>query len=176
MKRIVVALALALQVSIVAQTPKTPKPPLFEVFEASIADLQAAMTAGKVTSRGLVDAYLARIAAYDAAGPALNAIVIVNPHAREDADALDRERASRGARGPLHGIPVLVKDNYDTADMPTSGGTLGLATMQPKADAFMVKKLRDAGAVILGKTTMHELAAGITTISSLTDQTRNPYD
>ena len=71
---------------------------------------------------------------------------------------------------------MLVKDNYDTADMPTSGGSLGLATLQPAADAFQVKKLRDAGAVILGKTTMHELAAGITTISSLTDQTRNPYD
>ena len=79
-------------------------------------------------------------------------------------------------RGPLHGIPVLIKDNYDTADMPTSGGALGLATLQPAADAFQVKKLRDAGAVILGKTTMHELAAGITTISSLTGQTRNPYD
>ena len=83
---------------------------------------------------------------------------------------------NEGPRGPLHGIPVLVKDNYDTADMPTSGGSLGLATMQPAADAFQVKKLRDAGAVILGKTTMHELAAGITTISSMTGQTRNPYD
>ena len=94
----------------------------------------------------------------------------------DEADALDRERAEKGPRGPLHGIPVLVKDNYDTAGMPTSGGALGLATLQPAADAFQVKRLRDAGAVILGKTTMHELAAGITTISSLTDQTRNPYD
>lgn len=148
----------------------------FEVHEQSIVDLQAAQTAGKVTARGLVDSYLARIQAYDQAGPRLNSIVLLNPRAREDADALDRERAEKGVRGPLHGIPVVIKDNYDTADMPTSGGNLGLATMQPVADAFQVRKLREAGAVILGKTTMHELAAGITNISSLTNQTRNPYD
>lgn len=148
----------------------------YEVHEQSIVDLQAAQTAGTVTARGLVDSYLARIQAYDQAGPRLNTIVMLNPRAREDADALDRERAEKGVRGPLHGIPVLIKDNYDTADMPTSGGNLGLATMQPAADAFQVRKLREAGAVILGKTTMHELAAGITNISSLTSQTRNPYD
>ena len=159
-----------------ARTPAVAAPDVFDVYEQSILALQAAQTDGRVTSRGLVDAYLARIAAYDQAGPHLNSIVTLNPHAREDADALDRERAQRGPRGPLHGIPVLVKDNYDTADMPTSGGTLSLATMQPTADAFQVKRLRDAGAVILGKTAMHELAAGITTISSLTGQTRNPYD
>ena len=148
----------------------------FEVHEQSILDLQAAQTAGRVTSRGLVESYLARIQAYDQAGPRLNAIVLINPRAREEADALDRERAEKGPRGPLHGIPVLIKDNYDTADMPTSGGSLALATLQPSADAFQVRKLRDAGAVILGKTTMHELASGITNISSLTNQTRNPYD
>ncbi len=148
----------------------------FEVHEQSILDLQAAQTAGKVTSRRLVESYLARIQAYDQAGPRLNALVLINPRAREDADALDRERAEKGPRGPLHGIPVLIKDNYDTADMPTSGGSLALATLQPAADAFQVRKLREAGAVILGKTTMHELASGITTISSLTNQTRNPYD
>ena len=148
----------------------------FEVHEQSIVDLQAAMTAGRVTSRGLVDSYLARIQAYDQAGPRINSIVLLNPRARDDADALDRERVEKGVRGPLHGIPVLIKDNYDTVDMPTSGGALALATMQPAADAFQVKKLRDAGAVILGKTTMHELASGITNISSLTSQTRNPYD
>ena len=151
-------------------------PPTFDVHERSILDLQAAQTDGRVTSRGLVEAYLARIVAYDQAGPRLNAIVQLNPRAREDADALDRERAATGARGPLHGIPVLVKDNYDMAGLATSGGALGLATLVPSADAFQVKRLRAAGAVILGKTTMHELAAGITTISSLTGQTRNPYD
>ena len=164
----------------VKSPPPRPQPApvieFFEVHEQSIVDLQSAMTSGRVTSRGLVDSYLARIQAYDQAGPRLNSIVLLNPRAREEADAMDRERADKGPRGPLHGIPVLIKDNYDTADMPTSGGALALATLQPSADAFQVKKLRDAGAVILGKTTMHELASGITNISSLTSQTRNPYD
>src|SRR5687768_6496558 len=148
----------------------------FEVHEQSILDLQAAQTAGRVTSRGLVESYLARIQAYDQSGPRLNAIVMISPRAREDADAMDLERADKKVRGPLHGIPILIKDNYDTADMPTSGGALALATFQPATDAFQVRKLRAAGAVILGKTTMHELASGITNISSLTSQTRNPYD
>nr|QIQ10695.1 Glutamyl-tRNA(Gln) amidotransferase subunit A [uncultured bacterium] len=157
--------------------PQVPAaPPLFDVHERSILELQAAQADGRVTSRGLVESYLARIRAYDQAGPALNAIVTLNPKALADADSLDRERASRGPRGPLHGIPVLVKDNFDTVDMPTSGGTLGLALLQPGDDAFQVKRLRDAGAVILGKTTMHELADGSTTVSSYTGQTRNPYD
>ena len=160
-------------------SPRPQPPPVlefFEVHEQSILDLQGAMTSGRVTSRGLVESYLARIQAYDQAGPRLNAIVLINPRAREEADVLDRERAEKKVRGPLHGIPILIKDNYDTADMPTAGGALGLATLQPAVDAFQVKKLRDAGAVMLGKTTMHELAAGITTISSMTGQTRNPYD
>ncbi len=156
--------------------PAAPAAPLFEVHERSILELQAAQTEGRVTSRGLVESYLARIAAYDQAGPRLNAIVQLNPRAREEADVLDQERKAKGPRGPLHGVPVLVKDNYDTAGLATSGGTLALAMLVPQADAFQVKKLREAGAVILGKTTMHELAAGITTISSLTGQTRNPYD
>ena len=177
-----VLIALLAELPATAQRRQQPRPQpapvlsFFEVHEQSITDLQAAMTAGKVTSRGLVDSYLARIQAYDQAGPRLNAVVTFNPRAREEADALDLERAEKGVRGPLHGIPVLIKDNYDTADMPTSGGSLGLATLQPAADAFQVRKLRLAGAVILGKTTMHELAAGITTISSMTNQTRNPYD
>ncbi|MBY8822128.1 amidase [Sphingomonas colocasiae] len=147
-----------------------------EVFEASIPDLQAAMAERRVTSRQLVQAYLDRIAAYDHQGPALNAIVTLNPNALEEAAALDRERAEKGPRGPLHGIPVLVKDNYATADMPTSAGTLALATYRTKVDAFQVKRLRDAGAIILGKTTMHELAMSVMTVASLTGETRNPYD
>jgi amidase len=147
-----------------------------EVTEASIAQLQAALANGRATSRQLVAAYRSRIAAYDQAGPALNSIVTLNPAALAQADALDRERATKGARGPLHGIPVLVKDNFDTKDMPTSGGTLALATSQSASDAFQVAKLRAAGAIILGKTTMHELAYGVTTVSSLTGQSRNPYD
>jgi Asp-tRNA(Asn)/Glu-tRNA(Gln) amidotransferase A subunit family amidase len=151
-------------------------PPAFEVAERSIADLQAALAAGTVTSRQLVAAYLARIAAYDQSGPRLNAIITLNSTAIAEAEALDRERAATGPRGPLHGIPVLVKDNYDTADMPTSGGTLALATLQPDADAFQVARLRAAGAIILGKTAMHELAAGVITVSSLSGASRNPYD
>lgn len=147
-----------------------------EVAEATIPQLQAALAKGQLTSRQLVLAYLARIAAYDRQGPALNSIVTLNPDALVQADALDRERAEKGPRGPLHGIPVLVKDNYDTHDMPTSGGTLALATLQPARDAEQVARLRAAGAIILGKTTMHELAAGTITISSLTGQSRNPYD
>jgi amidase len=150
-------------------------PRLFDVCEKTIEELQSAQARGEVNSRSLVAAYLERIAAYDQAGPALNAIVALSPDALEQADRLDRERAATGPRGPLHGIPILVKDNYDTADMPTSGGTLALATLRPQRDAALVRKLREAGAVILGKTTLHELAAGITTTSSLTGVTRNPY-
>lgn len=154
-----------------------PQPPgRIEVAEASIPQLQAALASGALTSRQLVLAYLARIAAYDQIGPSLNSIVTLNPAALAQADALDKERASKGPRGPLHGIPVLVKDNFDTLDMPTSGGALALATLQPSQDAYQVDKLRSAGAIILGKTAMHELAAGTTTISSLTGQSRNPYD
>ena len=150
--------------------------PAFDVMERSIEDLQRAMQAGAITSRTLVDFYLARIEAYDKQGPALNAIVAVNPRAREAADALDAERASRGSRGPLHGIPVLVKDNYETVEMPTSAGSIALASFHPARDAFMVQRLKAAGAVILGKTNMHELAAGIFTIGSRFGQTKNPYD
>ncbi|MDE2980428.1 MAG: amidase family protein [Gemmatimonadota bacterium] len=148
----------------------------FEVVEASIPELQAAMAAGQFTSVQLVDSYEARIAAYDRAGPALNTIVRLNPFAREQAAALDAERAAGTVRGPMHGIPVLMKDNYDMDWMPTTGSSLALAGLRPVDNAFQVKRLLDAGAVILGKTNLHELAAGITTISSLGGQTRNPYD
>ncbi len=150
--------------------------PAFEIVEASISELADAQAQGRVTARQLVAAYLARIAAYDQLGPRLNSIITRNADALAQADALDRERAASGPRGPLHGIPVLVKDNYDTADMPTSGGTLALATLQPGADAFQVARLRAAGAIILGKTTLHELASGVITISSLSGASRNPYD
>jgi Asp-tRNA(Asn)/Glu-tRNA(Gln) amidotransferase A subunit family amidase len=123
-----------------------------------------------------VEIYLARIAAYDKHGPSLNAIVATNTEALAAADALDAERKAGKVRGPLHGIPLLVKDNYETLEMPTSAGSIALASFHPRADAFQVKKLRDAGAVILAKTNMHELAAGIFTAGSRFGQTRNPYD
>ena len=147
-----------------------------EVFEASIPDLQEAMSEGRVTAVQLLDAYLARIGAYDQGGPALNSMIRLNPDARAQAAALDQERALRGARGPLHGIPIIMKDNYDIAGLPTSAGSIALAGMIPPDDAFQVGKLREAGAVIIGKSNMHELAYGITTISSVGGQTRNPYD
>jgi Asp-tRNA(Asn)/Glu-tRNA(Gln) amidotransferase A subunit family amidase len=150
--------------------------PAFDVTEKSIRELQAAQAEGRTTARALVEQYLARIRAYDQAGPALNAMVSLNPRALEEADALDRERKLKGPRGPLHGIPVVLKDNFETRDMPTTGGTLALATFRPQRDAFQVQRLRAAGAIILGKTALHELAAGTTTVSSLTGATRNPYD
>ena len=148
----------------------------FEVHEATIAEMQQAMAERRVTAVQLVEAYLARIAAYDRQGPALNAMIRLNRNARAEAAALDEERARRGPRGPLHGIPVILKDNYDTADLPTTGGSIALAGQIPADDAFVVRRLREAGALILGKANMHELAAGITTISSMGGQTRNPYD
>ena len=148
----------------------------FEVAEASILELQAALEDGRATSAGLVDRYLARIAAYDRLGPALNTIIRLNPLARRQAEALDAERAAGAVRGPLHGIPILMKDNYDMDWMPTTGSSLALAGLRPVDNAYQVARLLDAGAVILGKTNLHELAAGITTISSLGGQTRNPYD
>jgi amidase len=169
-------LCAAVCAAIVGATPLLMGAPRYDVVEKSIPELQAAMAAGQVTSRQLVDAYLARIEAYDRSGPALNAIVVVNPRARDEASALDAERRRSGARGPLHGIPIVVKDNFDTEDLPTTGGSIALAGFRPGADAFQVKRLRDAGAVIVAKTNLHELAAGITSISSLGGQTRNPYD
>lgn len=147
-----------------------------EVTGASITQLQEAMASGRTTSAEITRAYLSRIDAYDHAGPALNTVIWMNPNAVAEAEALDRERAERGPRGPMHGIPILLKDNYDTYDLPTSAGSLALAGNVPPDDAFQVARLRDAGAVILGKTNMHELASGITTIGSMGGQTLNPYD
>jgi Asp-tRNA(Asn)/Glu-tRNA(Gln) amidotransferase A subunit family amidase len=147
-----------------------------EVHEASITDLQTALAAGQTTSVELVEAYLARIAAYDHYGPALNALIRLNPNARAEAQRMDDERRRGRVRGPLHGIPIIIKDNFDTSDLPTSGGSLALANHQTRDDAFVVRRLRDAGAIILAKSNLHELAAGITTISSLGGQTLNPYD
>ena len=148
----------------------------FDVAEKSIRELQAALAAGQVTSERLVELYQARITAYDQAGPRLNAVIHVNPNAAAVARALDEERKSRGPRSPLHGIPVLLKDNFETRDMPTTGGSLALRGVVPPRDAFQVAQLRRAGAVLLGKVNLHELALGLTTVSSLGGQTLDPYD
>jgi len=148
----------------------------FDPYEKSIGELQGAMATGQTTSAQLVRFYLDRIAAYDQAGPRLNAVLYVNPRASAEAHTLDAERAKRGPRGPLHGIPVLLKDNYETQEMPTTGGSLALRGSMPREDAFQVRKLRQAGAVILGKVNLHELALGLTTVSSLGGQTLDPYE
>lgn len=148
----------------------------YDAFEKSISDLQADMVAGKTSAAELVRFYLNRIDAYDQAGPRVNAVLFLNPNAVAEARALDAERKRKRLRGPLHGIPVLLKDNFDTRDMPTTGGSLALSSVVPKEDAFQVRKLRQAGAVILGKANLHELALGLTTVSSLGGQTLDPYD
>ena len=134
------------------------------------------METGELTAVDLVDFYLGRIAAYDDAGPKLNALILVNPAARDEAAALDAERADSGPRGPLHGIPVVLKDNIGTADMQTTAGSLALKGFTPAEDAFQARKLREAGAVIIGKANLFEFALGWATVSSLGGQTLNPYD
>jgi amidase len=145
-------------------------------MDATIPELQAAMESGDLTAVELVDFYLARIAAYEDAGPMLNAFIVLNPAARDEAAALDAERAVSGPRGPLHGIPVVLKDNIDTADLQTTGGSRGLEGFIPPDDAFQVRKLREAGAIIMGKTNMEEFANGFRALSSLGGQTLSPYD
>jgi amidase len=153
----------------------------FEFEEATIADLQNAMKAGHHTARSIAESYLARINEMDKHGPAVNAIIELNPEALAIAEALDRERKEKGARGPLHGIPVLIKDNIDTADkMMTTAGSLALLGSTPPKDAFIVERLRAAGAVLLGKTNLSEWANFRSTHSSSGwsgrgGQTRNPY-
>lgn len=153
-----------------------------DLGEASIAELHDRQQRGELTSEAMVDWYLARIEAIDQGGPALNAIIEINPDAQRIARALDAEWQQSGPRGPLHGIPVVLKANIDTADqMVTSAGSLALAGHVPTEDAFIVRRLRDAGAVILGKTNLSEWANFRSTRSSsgwssAGGQTLNPYD
>jgi Asp-tRNA(Asn)/Glu-tRNA(Gln) amidotransferase A subunit family amidase len=149
----------------------------FTVDEATIASLHDAILSGRTTCVAIVDAYLARIATYDKDGPALAAILAVNPQAREMAARLDAQFAKTGElTGPLHGIPVAVKDNYNTTDLPTSGGNVLFKDVVPPVESTVTRKLREAGAIILAKTNMHEWALAGITISSLGGQTKNPYD
>ena len=152
------------------------EPTGYDAFECTIPELQAAMTRGETTAEELVRQYLARIEAFDRRGPQLNTMIHINPYATEEAAALDRERAAGNIRGLLHGIPVLLKDNYDTHDMPTTAGAVAMAGFVPTDDAYQVRRLREAGAIFIGKTNLHEFARGIETISSLGGQTLNPYD
>lgn len=146
----------------------------FRLEETTIAEIQEAVAAGALSSEKLVELYLARIAAYDRAGPRLNSIIYINPNAKADAAALDKERADRGSRGPLHGIPVLLKDNIDVVNMPTTNGSAVMKDAIPSEDGSITRALRAAGAVILGKTAMGEFAGG--SYNSVRGQTLNPYN
>ncbi|ONI87959.1 amidase [Actinosynnema sp. ALI-1.44] len=149
------------------------------VVDMDVTGLRGLVKSGRVTSVQLVKAYQARIDAYERAyadQPGINAVIRRNPSAIADAARLDTERRRGHLRGPLHGIPILLKDNYDTRDMPTSNGSLALRHWRTADDAEQVERLRRAGAVVVAKTNLHEFASGIETISSLGGQTRNPYD
>lgn len=165
-----------------------------DLASATIAEVEAAMDKGALTSEQLTKFYLARIAAYDKQGPAINAVITLNPKALEVAKALDAERKAKGPRSPIHGIPIVLKDNFDTFDLPTTAGSQLLAGSIPPDDAFVVKKLRDAGAVIVAKVNLSEFAGSGGSVSGAADpavlkagqvpngfssmglQTHNPHD
>jgi len=156
--------------------PKPEPPSSFNVIETTIVATQAAIRSGKVTCRQIVETYLARLHAYDQP-TRLNTVVVYNPEALADADALDKEFARTHVLRPLQGIAVVVKDNYDTKGLQTADGLLALKGFKPTQDAFMVKRLRDAGAIILYKSNMAEFAfSPVLTESSIAGVTRNPYD
>jgi amidase len=147
----------------------------FKLVETTIADIHAAYQAGTLTARALVQAYLDRIAAYDQNGPAINSIISLNPTALEEADRLDAAFKASGFVGPLHGIPVIMKDQGDVKGMPTTLGSVLFKDYRPRDDAFAVAKLRQAGVIFLGKATLGELGGG-DTHGSLFGSTRNVYD
>jgi amidase len=172
------ALAMLLSSGAQAQRAPTSRPAPFTVVEASISDLKSALEQKRVTSREIVLQYLTRIAKYE---DRLNAIITVNPRALEIADSLDRERAAGRIRGPLHGIPVALKDNIHTTDMPTTGGALAFADLVPPYEATLTKNLKEAGAIIIAKTQLTELANWVasgmpTNYNGLTGYGFNPYD
>ena len=173
--------ALAGAREIAATNPGNPQIPAFELDEVTISDLQEGMKSGKYSAHGLAEKYLARIEALDKRGPAVNAVIELNPDALAIADAMDKERQSGSVRGPLHGIPILIKDNIDTADkMMTTAGSLALVGAKPPKDSMVVARLRKAGAVILGKTNLSEWANirsshSTSGWSGRGGLTRNPY-
>ena len=150
--------------------------PKFDVVETSISEIHEAIKSGKITCEELVQIYLDRIEKYDQP-TGLNSMVVINPNAIKRAQELDEEFKQTGELRPLHGIPIIVKDNYDTYDLQTAGGSLALKGSLPPDDAFQVRKVRDAGAIVIGKSNMAEWAfSPYVTISSIADTTRNPYD
>lgn len=153
------------------------RPAAFRLEEATIAGIHEAFATGRLTCRQLTQLYLDRIAAYDRTGPALHAIITVNPKALQVAAEMDRDyAANRSGVGLLHCIPTILKDNFNTFDMPTTGGNVSMKNSVPPADAFAVQRIRKAGALILAKANMSEFARGGMSLSSLGGQVRNPYD
>ena len=152
--------------------PSEPKP--FDVVEATIDDVQTALRSKRITCRDLVGRYIARIAAYDKSGPSLNAVQTINPGVATEADRLDAALAASGPVGPLHCVPILVKDQVETSDMPTTYGSAVFKNFIPQRDATIVTRLRKAGALIVAKTTMGEFASGY--LGSAFGAVRNAYD
>ena len=186
MRRLVAVCSLAL-VTLIAltplrgaggvQAPQAPAPAPFRIEEATIAQIHAAMKAGQITCRALVEQYLRRIDAYDKNGPALNAIVVVNPDALKQADDQDRRFAQGGITGPLHCIPAIVKDNFETIGLQSAAGSLSLKGFVSNKDAFEVRRIKEAGAIVLAKSNMAEFAfSPYETVNSiLPGYTKNPY-
>ncbi|HYE88640.1 MAG TPA: amidase family protein [Vicinamibacterales bacterium] len=165
--------ALILAVGLMCQSVAAQKP--IDLDVATIADVNTAFAKGTLTSERLTQMFLSRIDAYDRKGPALRSVITVNPRALEQARAMDAERKAKGPRSALHGIPIVLKDNIDTADLPTTGGSILLEGALPPDDAFVVKRLRAAGAVIVAKVNLSEFASGAAH-SSLGGQILNPHD
>ncbi len=170
-------LSLAVLLLSVSAWPAAQAPPPFDVHEASIRQIHDAMKAGRLTCRGLVEQYLRRIDAFDKNGPAINAIVITNPEALKQADAMDQRFKQAGLSGPLHCIPTIVKDNFETIGLQSANGSLALAGFVSNKDAFQVRKIKDAGAIVIAKSNMAEWAftPNETLSSILPGYTKNPY-
>jgi amidase len=173
----VTRLSLTVLLLSVCAWPAAQAPPAFEVHEASIGHVHDAMKAGRLTCRGLVEQYLRRIDAFDKNGPAINAIVITNPDALPQADAMDQRFKQGGLSGPLHCIPTIVKDNFETIGLQSANGSLALAGFVSNKDAFQVRKIKEAGAIVIAKSNMAEWAfSPVETINSiLPGYTKNPY-
>jgi amidase len=171
------SIILAAVLLVVLAVPHAQAPPPFQVDEATIVQIHEALKAGRITCRSLLEHYMRRIDTYDKNGPALNAIVIVNPEALKQADELDRRASQSGFVGPLHCVPAIVKDNFETIGLQSANGSLALAGFMSTKDAFQVKRIKEAGAIVLAKSNMAEWAfTPYETVSSiLPGYTKNPY-
>jgi amidase len=161
---------------LVLAAPQVQAPAKFQLEEATIAQVHAAMKAKQLTCRDLVDQYLKRMEAFDKQGPALNAIVQINPDALKEADALDRRFRQSGLTGPLHCVPTIVKDNFETIGLQSADGSLSLKGFVSNKDAFLVKRIKAAGAIVIAKSNMAEFAfSPLETVNSILGTTKNPY-